>query len=219
MLDFIEPQYMGIIWIIAIAYTAAVITPGPDFACIMRNTLTCSKRSGLLSVLGVTLGMCFHLSYSIPGAVWLNSQPTLMLVAKIGGGLYLCYLGLRSIRAKAKTTETDPNLFLSTEKNYFMTPFQAFRSGFFTNALNPMVMVFFVGLFTTQIDRTMPISILAFLGVEVSLIALTWFMLVVFFFSQPAMHDIFTRLGHWLERVTGGILILLGIRVAMQIIP
>jgi len=218
MLNFTEVQYLGLFGIIALAYTATVMVPGPDFACIMRNTLSDSRRSGIFAALGVTTGMCFHLSYSIPSAIWLHSQPILMFIAKIAGGLYLCYLGCSSV-IKAKAKKITNLTSHQQQKKPNLTRLKAFRSGFFTNAMNPMVMIFFVGLFTTQIEHTTPNSILALLGTEVLLIALTWFVLVAVFFSQPAVHSIFLRLGHWVERVTGGVLIALGFRVALQVIP
>lgn len=213
-----DPQHIALFWIIGLAYTSTVIIPGPDFACIMRNTLTDSQRSGFFAALGVTTGMGFHLSYSIPSALWLQSQPTLMLITKVAGGLYLCYLGLSAI-IKAKVKKVTKLCFEESKNIPRIPRLKAFHSGFFTNAFNPMVMVFFVGLFTTQIEEALPFSILSLLGAEILTIALIWFMLIVVFFSQPAVHATFTRLGHWVERFTGGILIALGFRVAWQILP
>mgnify|MGYP000143720592 CR=1 FL=1 len=55
-------------WIAVITITLlTVISPGPDFAMVSRNSLLLSRRSGVLTALGIGLGVLVHVSYTLLG--------------------------------------------------------------------------------------------------------------------------------------------------------
>ena len=53
--------------IVAIAHLLAVISPGPDFALITRNSLVFSRRTGVYASIGLALGILVHITYSLVG--------------------------------------------------------------------------------------------------------------------------------------------------------
>ncbi|WP_438884465.1 LysE family translocator, partial [Bacillus cereus group sp. BC22] len=72
----------------------AVISPGPDFAMVTRNSLMLSRRSGVLTALGIGLGVTVHVSYTLLGVGLLIRQSLWLFNAvKLVGAIYLIYLG------------------------------------------------------------------------------------------------------------------------------
>ncbi len=52
-------------WLAVITITVfTVISPGPDFAIVSRNALALSRRAGILTALGIGLGVLVHVSYT-----------------------------------------------------------------------------------------------------------------------------------------------------------
>jgi hypothetical protein len=80
--------------------------PGPDFAMVSRNSLLLSRRSGVLTALGIGAGVCVHVTYTLLG-VGLLIQQSLWLfnLIKLAGAAYLIFLGIKMLRAKPATDE------------------------------------------------------------------------------------------------------------------
>ncbi|MEK1866892.1 MAG: LysE family transporter, partial [Ensifer adhaerens] len=52
----------------------AVISPGPDFAMVTRNSLLLSRRAGVLTALGIAAGVWVHVAYTLLGVGLLIRQ-------------------------------------------------------------------------------------------------------------------------------------------------
>ena len=193
----------------------AVISPGPDMAMTMRNSLLYSRRAGVFGALGTTAGMCMHLTYTVLGLGYIVSEmPMLLNGIRLLGAAYLIYIGYKSFVSKdsiAKDFHIDD---VEKQNNAILTPFQAFKTGFFTNALNPMVILLFIGILSSYVDDSTPKAVQALYAFMMISISLIWFSLVAVCFSQDKVRTQFLKLGKWLERITGGALIAFGLKVA-----
>lgn len=213
-MDFATFPYLESIIAIAWIHFVAAVSPGPDFAMTMRNSLVYSRRTGVFSAIGTTCGMCVHLTYTIIALDYLSENaPNIVSIVKYVGSAYLVYIGYKSIRAKAHAKD-EFDFAKSTED---LTPFAAFRLGFLTNALNPFVIVLFLGILSNYINSTTPWGVQMIYALEILVITLAWFLCVALWFSHHKIRAFFNRLGHWLERITGGILIGFGLRMAFLI--
>ena len=92
----------------------------------------------------------------------------------------------------------------------------AFRLGFLTNTLNPKATLFFVSLFSVVISPGTPVAIQAGYGLYMALATGLWFAAVALFFTLPRVRRAFERFGHWLDRLMGGVLLLLAGRLLMS---
>ncbi len=55
-------------WIAVITITLlAVISPGPDFAMVCRNSVLISRRAGVVTALGIGGGVLLHVAYTLGG--------------------------------------------------------------------------------------------------------------------------------------------------------
>src|SRR5215813_5371573 len=77
-----------------------VVTPGPDTAVTIRNTLLGGRAGGLATAAGVATGQAIWAFATSAGIVALlvASEP-LFLAVKYAGAAYLVWLGLHALRA------------------------------------------------------------------------------------------------------------------------
>lgn len=198
---------------VATLHLLAVMSPGPDFVMITRNSLMYSKRTGILSAVGLGLGIMVHVAYSLIGIGLIISKSIVAFsVLKYLGAAYLIYIGYKSIRSKPKQFSNEEVETIQTD----LTSFQAIKIGFLTNALNPKATLFFLALFTQVIHQSTPLYIKLFYGIEMSVMTFVWFSLVSLIFTNRIVKNRFSGIQHYLERATGLILIGLGIKVAVS---
>ena len=93
---------------------------------------------------------------------------------------------------------------------------RAFGLGFFTNATNPKATLFFMAIFTTLVQPTTPLKVQALYGLWMCCVNAGWFMLVAGLFTVRGVRETFLRMGHWLERVMGLVLLLFAARLMVQ---
>ena len=196
--------------IITVVHTLGAALPGPDFVLVSQQTLTHGKRAGLLSSVGIALGLSIHILYSALGlaAVIANSSQALWFI-KLFGGCYLIYLGINILRTQSNY-DTDPKCNKTVPE---LSAFKIISMGFLCNALNPKVPVYFVALFTIVLSADMPLYQIAIYGIWMMLIQLLWFSLVAVMLSHPTLKNKLKKAGNWINRILGGTMVLLGIKL------
>ncbi len=201
---------MDIAGFLAVA-TLVVVTPGPDMALVARNTFAGGRISGLATSVGTCSGLLVHATAAALGlsAVLLASSQAFTVV-KIAGAAYLIFLGIRTIIGAGRDTS-----FREGEKATDL--WTAYRQGVLTNVLNPKVAVFFLSLLPQFIDpgsgSTWRLLLLSALFIVMGLVWLTVYTLALHavgpFVDRPRVRTV-------IDTVTGGVLLLLGARLALQ---
>jgi len=113
-----------------------VLSPGPDMVFITANSISSGKRGGVFCALGVTSGAFTHAVLAAFGltaivAAW---QPAYEAV-RIGGALYLAYLGVKMLLAKES-----PLAIQSAEAR--KSGWHLYREGYINNLMNPKAILF-----------------------------------------------------------------------------
>ncbi len=196
----------------------AVMSPGPDFAMVMRNSLLYSRRTGLLAAAGLAIGILLHVAYSLLGIGLLISKSILLFnTVKFLGAAYLIYIGVKSLVSKKDidihSLESDVPTVSNQQE---LGVVQALKLGFLTNALNPKATLFFLALFTQVISPNTSAGIKILYGVEMSMATFLWFSIVALVLTHSRVNQAFSGLKHHLERLFGIILIALGLKVALE---
>ena len=89
-------------------FIPALILPGPDFVAVVRSSMTHGTRAGLLTTLGVSIGLCMYSTLSLLGlSAILAEYQWLTWTVRVLGGCYLAYLGIKLLRAKPQTIDLD----------------------------------------------------------------------------------------------------------------
>lgn len=189
-----------------------MISPGPDIVIVMRNTIVGGRAGGLQSSLGVLAGNMVHITYCAIGIGWLISESILAFnILKYAGAAYLIYIGVMSFRAKdmALSAETKAELQKNAGKSWFL-------QGFLNNILNPKGTLFYLGVFTMVITpETSAATTLLLVLIMMSVSALFW-LFFVFTLDSTIVRNVLERGQKIVNRVFGGLLIFLGIRVAFM---
>jgi threonine/homoserine/homoserine lactone efflux protein len=88
-----------------------------------------------------------------------------------------------------------------------------FRQGFICNVTNPKATIFILSIFLQIIDKETPVGTQMLYGVLISFIHLIWFSFLTFGFSKIAKHRLADRMRNYIEKISGGVLVLLGVKL------
>jgi threonine/homoserine/homoserine lactone efflux protein len=133
-------------------------TPGVDMAYTVANTLRGGLRQGVAAAIGIAGGCVLHtLAAAFGLAALLATSAEAFAVVKYVGAAYLLYVAWGMARAGLKPAGAVAELAAPTSL------WRTARQGFFTNALNPKVALFFLALLPQFIAADAPDKTLAFL--------------------------------------------------------
>jgi RhtB (resistance to homoserine/threonine) family protein len=123
------------------AITLLTMSPGVDTIIVMRNSAVAGYKKGLLTSLGICLGLFGHAAVSALGlSVILLGSASMFTALKLAGAAYLIYLGYQSLKSAARPT----GLIVSQEGTSALSHFAAFRQGLLSNVLNPKPIIFYM---------------------------------------------------------------------------
>ena len=203
----IEPTkfflFIGVSW-------ALIIAPGPDMLYVITRGIAHGRRAGILSAIGVVCGILVHTTAAALGlTLILQTSAFAFLLVKYVGAAYLIYLGIKAWQDKSTLS-----LQSSTAG---VTSSALFWQGVLSNVLNPKIAIFFLAFLPQFVEKESSSVAwqMIFLGLTFACFGLC-FLLVVGYSSGT--------IGRWLtnrpqytqslQRLAGGILIGLGIRLA-----
>ncbi|MBF7730385.1 LysE family translocator [Pseudomonas sp. N040] len=198
---------------VAFVHLLAVASPGPDFAIVVRESVSHGRTAGTWTALGVGAGILVHVTYSLLGIGLVVAQSAVLFnVLKWLAAAYLLYLGIKALRS-GPSVAADASTQLPEVAR---SPRGAFVSGFITNGLNPKATLFFLSLFTLVIDPHTPLLIQAGYGIYLACATAAWFSLVAMLFSHSRVRSGFSRMGHWFDRLMGLVLVGLAVRLVFS---
>lgn len=196
---------------IAISLLLAV-TPGPDMALVTKNALAHGPRGVLLTTCGIAIALVLWVSATAFGvAAVLKASTTLFYALKVVGGAYLAYLG---IRAWLASREKPADLLEGTKA---APAGSILRQGLISAGTNPKLGVFFVTFLPQFVEPHQPLlPQLLVLGSVFALIG--WIWMVVYGLLVARIREVITapRVRQWMDRITGTVLIGLGVRLAFD---
>jgi threonine/homoserine/homoserine lactone efflux protein len=202
-------------WIVFFTAAFALnISPGPDIAYIVSNTVAQGKRHGFAASWGVCSGAIVHVMAAAFGlSAILAASALAFSVVKWVGAAYLIYLGIHALMTAGAGFSIDgkPRKDRST--------FAIYRQGFMIDVLNPKVAVFFMAFLPQFSDPTMghvPLQLVLHgaLVIAVGVLVEAVIVLIAARFTEALRRN--PRIGLWLDRALGTVLIGLGVRLALQ---
>jgi threonine/homoserine/homoserine lactone efflux protein len=201
-------------WFLFLSAALALnLSPGPDLFFVLSRTLGHGRGVGLAAVAGVCSGAMVHVTAAALGlSLLLATAPTLFAVLSYVGAAYLVYLGVSMWRSAGA------GFLPKAGAQAGMTPWKAFWQGVLVDVLNPKVVVFFLA-FLPQFVREghgSATAQLLLLGTLVVLGAFVVETLAVLGADQLAgWLRSNTAVTLWLERILGGIMVALGLTLAL----
>ena len=189
------------------------ITPGNDVLYVSSRSISQGTKAGIISALGVFCGCFVHIMAAALGLSLIIARSAyLFSIIKFAGAAYLIFLGVKALATKPNIKSTAPELLKANK-------WKLFKQGFITDALNPKVAIFFLSFLPQFVDPASPLF-----KVQLVLLGL-WFaiqgtiVLILFALILGKIKGLFKNNPKvWLvqEKITGLILIGLGIKVALS---
>jgi RhtB (resistance to homoserine/threonine) family protein len=191
------------------------VTPGPDTAYIVGRSVAQGRVAGLVSALGISAGCCVHtLACAFGLTALLAASATAFTIIKFVGAMYLIYLGVRLIFTRQQAAPAQCGERAAGAPKPLR---QLFLQGFWTNVLNPKVVLFFVSFFPQFVAADTAHKAWAFLTLGVVFLAMStvWGSFVAWvagsvtqrFAGKPGVK-------RWLDRTVGSAFVGLGVRLA-----
>jgi threonine/homoserine/homoserine lactone efflux protein len=194
-----------------------IVTPGPDTALTVRNTLGGGRPSGAGTALGVAAGQAvWTLATSAGIAALLVASSSALAVLRLVGAVYLGWLGVSALWSAWRGASHAGGGGLAG-RGPALSPWVAFRQGLVSNLANPKMAVFF----TSLLPQFAPAGQASFtrllgLGLLFCLMTLAWLAFYAAVIARAG--DALRRLGvrRALETATGLALLTLGARLALD---
>ena len=215
---------------IPVALLLALI-PGADTALVTRNALTLGLRGARWTILGICTGCLIHATASALGlSAILATSARAYETVKYVGAAYLIWIGVHGIwnargdgsadpsTALGMTADGHPERAKRVEGSALALTARGthpFTQGFLTNILNPKVALFYLTFLPQFIPAGAPVLRASLLLAMIhNLLGFAWLSLYARFVDRLRVTLTRPVVKAWLERVTGGALVLLGARLA-----
>jgi threonine/homoserine/homoserine lactone efflux protein len=188
--------------------TLGLLSPGPDFLLILRNSLGPTAARGLGTAAGIALGLAVQVATISLGFAALPAPA--MHALQLAGAAYLSYLGLRALLARPSSdTAADPTP--ASTHNSVIRPYHeivqlardGFTNGLVCNLTNPKAFLFFVGLFAQVLPPGTSLGWRVALPVLIVVHGATLWTLIVLALRTPLVVGQLRRAQHWLPRAFG----------------
>ncbi len=200
-------------WVFAVAALMLNLTPGNDMLYVAARSASQGTKAGIVSSLGIMFGCMVHIIAAVIGlSAIIAGSAVAFNIVKYLGAAYLIYIGVRSILNKKKSLGLKKNIKALSYRTIFF-------QGFATNVLNPKVALFFLAFLPQFINIDTGNTALQILflgswfdvgGTLVNIVVAVLFGRISIWLSQSP------RFVQWQERITGAMLIGLGIKVALS---
>jgi threonine/homoserine/homoserine lactone efflux protein len=194
-----------------------IVTPGPDTALTIRNTLIGGRVGGISTALGVSTGqLIWALATSAGVVAILLASENVFQAVKLAGAAYLVFLGAQALIA-AFRSESWKTLGANEGVKKRLGAVTAFRHGVISNLGNPKMAVFFASVLPQFAPQGQGmLSALVLLGLVFSTLTFVWLSLYATALSAAGSLLRRPRVRRWLAGVTGTVLIALGLRLATE---
>jgi|WetSurMetagenome_2_1015567.scaffolds.fasta_scaffold94487_2 threonine/homoserine/homoserine lactone efflux protein len=188
-----------------------ILALGPAQALVLTRTIHEGRKSGIITAIGLNTATFVHaIAAAIGLSAILATSALAYTIVKYLGAAYLIYLGFKAF----STRERDKSLTGTPNRN----PAGSFTKAFITGILNPKVALFFMAFVPQFVDPQHGWVILQFITFGAILVILDIIYESLLVYIVAAMSNRFTQNGKfsiWRRRITGFVLIGLGVRLLL----
>lgn len=202
------------IYLFIVTSLVIIISPGQDMILVMSKAISQGSKAGIITALGVSLGLMGHTFLTAFGlGSLLQASELLFNILKFVGAAYLVYLGLRLIFSRGSELELD----LDQERPERNS--KNFWTGALSNLSNPKITIFYFAYLPQFISAEAASPGWLLLALGIGFAALTFLVKgPVGYFAGVLSSWLRQRPAvlRWIDRTSGAVLILLGVRLALE---
>jgi threonine/homoserine/homoserine lactone efflux protein len=195
----------------ALASATLVAIPGPAVIYIVTRGVAQGRSAGVVSAMGIETGALVHVAAAVVGlSALVASSATAFSVVKYAGAAYLLFLGVQRLRAAGGVALAE----LPRDSRW-----RLFRQGVVVSVLNPKVAVFFLAFLPQFVDPgrgavALQVAVLGGLFVAVAATLDCLWALAAGSVGDRLRRSTSAR--RWLDRVSGGTYLGLGVIAALS---
>lgn len=167
---------------------AIIVLPGPNSLFCLCVSAKDGIKAGYWVLLGILLGDSLLMLATVFGAgAMLKLYPSLFIVIKLIGGLYLAYLGYKLIYASLNTWQYRHQ---STPPSYAINSTHPFWQSLMLSLTNPKAILFFLSFFVQFVRPDYPHPLLSFLvlAMILQLVSFLYLNALIWFGKRLADH-------------------------------
>lgn len=203
-------EHLPIFLTIFLAHILLLVSPGPNVLLVAQVAASHSRKSGLLTSLGISTGSFIWALLAILGlSVIFEQVAWLYLILKYIGALYLIYLGYKCWRDAEKPLATLPSETLTRSKSVY-------GLGLVTNLSNPKVLIFMGSFFAAMLPAASPMWVKGGVLIMYTLTSLSFHILIAYALSTSRVQQGYNMVKAWLDRVIGAFFIVIGLKLAFS---
>ncbi|MFC3396715.1 LysE family transporter [Brenneria rubrifaciens] len=196
---------------VATIATLGMISPGPDFFLVIKNAARYPRIAALMTACGVICGVATHMAYCVAGlAVVITTTPWLFSILKYAGAAYLIWVGIQALLSRDGSKMDALHL---TKQRVSLK--KAFLQGYLCNLLNPKATLFFLAMFTQVLSINSGFGEKLWYAMIIWSLSVIWWPLLVVIFQSEPVRQVLAKMQKLVDKLLGGILIALGIKVAL----
>ncbi|MBI6927029.1 LysE family translocator [Pseudomonas putida] len=195
--------------LIALAHFLALLSPGPDFFLITRTAISSGWRVASGACLGIALGNGVFIVLAFTGVSILHEGTALFELLQLAGAVYLIYLGIAFLR-HAGSTSVSP-----TSGTSAATWWRNLQMGLISGLLNPKNALFYASLVSLVADSATVWQVSY--GIWMFCAVLAWDLLVAVGVGHPRVLRRFSGALPLVERLSGLVLLLLGMGLLIKL--
>lgn len=178
--------------------TLALLSPGPDFMLVVKNSVGGNARRAAGTVIGIGAGLAVQMALISFGFATISPQIA-ERVQIIGAGV-LAWIGLRAVFAAGGENVTEDPVRSKGVRS-------GFSEGLICNLLNPKAFLFFVSLFAQALHVRDSAVWRIVLPVTIVLHGVACWGTIAYALQSPPVARRLGRAQRWLPRVFGGVLV------------
>jgi threonine/homoserine/homoserine lactone efflux protein len=200
------PALLGI----AAAIAVGAASPGPSFIMVARRAVAAGRVDGLFAALGMGVGGLLFACLALLGLNGLLvAVPQVYLVLKVAGGLYLVYLGVciwRGAESPLPQTQVQASGVVQSKTRSFVLALT-------TQMSNPKAAIIYASVFAAFLPAKPSNVFNLSVATLVFFIETGWYALVAIALSAHAPRTLYLRYKAWIDRIAGGVMVALGLRL------
>jgi len=187
------------------------MSPGPSFIMVARTALAISRMDGVAAALGMGVGgVLFAVAALLGLQALLGAVPAFYAIVKVLGGAYLLYLGYLIWRGASEPLSLAATQTAGNGKRALR---RSFLLGLGTQVSNPKTAVVYASIFVSLLPRELPPAALLGLPLLIFAIETGWYSIVALALSAPSPRATYLRSKSKLDRIAGGVMAALGIKL------
>lgn len=193
-------------------HLAGLVSPGPDFFYVVRQSASHSQKAGLLAATGIGIGISFWASFAIFGLAWLSSVGEMITyLIMILGGSYLSYLGIKMASVKTNITFAE-----NPEELRPLNAVTEIRKGILINIFNAKAGVYFSSVISAFIGQFNQLSVLIELLLMFVFSTLLYFCVIALLFSRRPVRQFYAKFSRYIDNIAGVIFIGFGLKLLYE---